>query len=282
MKKQTLMQTFFLLLFLFLLQPVAAMPKTKTVTTKKKQSLLHLYSCDFCDKSFSHSYSLTTHEKIHTGIGLYECDTCFKTFTANSLLINHQITHTKEKPYKCDECRSSFNRKYALAAHKKIHTGIGLHECDTCFKTFIAHSILVRHQRTHAEKTYKCDECPKIFSQESTLTAHKKTKHMVQLIYICSTCSYQTTSNYLLTVHKREHMNEKPYQCGICPKSFYYESWFTKHIKRDHPQYNSLLMTIIVPQENFFLTDMSNPVKPLYELNATAKDPNLLEWIERL
>ena len=45
--------------------------------------------------------SLTSHQKIHTGLKAYQCDVCGKVFSFKSTLTLHQAVHTEEKAQKC-------------------------------------------------------------------------------------------------------------------------------------------------------------------------------------
>ncbi|NWU26541.1 ZSC20 protein, partial [Dyaphorophyia castanea] len=54
--------------------------------------------------SFTKSWSLVRHQKIHSGEKPYECLECGKSFSERSSLRHHQRIHTGERPYKCLEC----------------------------------------------------------------------------------------------------------------------------------------------------------------------------------
>src|SRR5579863_7274785 len=218
MKKQTLMQTFFLLLLLFRSQPVATMPKTKTITTIKKQSLLRPYLCDSCTKSFSHNYLLTAHKKTHEKKKLFPCHLCTRSFSHKGTRTTHQqVKHKGEECYKCNLCDNKFMTKFILRMHHSRHTNEKLYECTLCYENFY---------------------------QKGSLTRHVK--------------RYHSQNNNFVT----------PSTSIIQPTTFHHT--LTKNY------------SIMMPEKKSLLTNINEPVKPLYEPNGAAKDPNLLEWIEIL
>ncbi|XP_029780283.1 zinc finger protein 80-like [Suricata suricatta] len=54
-----------------------------------------LYECSECGKTYSHRSTLTTHQKLHSGVKAHKCKRCGKAFYRNTDLGQHQRTHTE-------------------------------------------------------------------------------------------------------------------------------------------------------------------------------------------
>src|SRR5579863_2246394 len=85
MKKQFLIKTFFLLLFLLIDHNLLnAMNEHAIISVKSKN-----YPCTECEKSFINKCNLTRHMHLHTGENLLQCTVCTKQFIYNSNLTTH-------------------------------------------------------------------------------------------------------------------------------------------------------------------------------------------------
>ena len=56
---------------------------------------------------------------------LYKCNECKKSFSRADVLRSHILTHTGEKPHKCDHCKHSATTAQGLGYHIMKHTQSG-------------------------------------------------------------------------------------------------------------------------------------------------------------
>ncbi|KAL6087883.1 hypothetical protein STEG23_014386 [Scotinomys teguina] len=202
---------------------------TNSVTCQKVSPEDRPYRCDVCGHSFKQHFSLTQHQRIHTGEKPYKCNQCGKAFSLRSYLIIHQKIHSGEKAYECNECGKAFNQSSALTRHRKIHTGEKACKCNECGKAFSQSSYLIIHQRIHTgEKPYECTECGKTFSQSSKLIRHQRI-HTGERPYECNECGKAFKQSSELITHQRIHSGEKPYECSECGKAFSLNSNLIRH-----------------------------------------------------
>ena len=78
-------------------------------------------NCTVCDKYYTSMPALAMHMQTHNRN--YKCSHCSKTFSRSWLLTNHIRIHTGEKPYPCTHsgCQKRFSDKSNLRTHLKVH-----------------------------------------------------------------------------------------------------------------------------------------------------------------
>merc|ERR1712129_131867 len=75
--------------------------------------------CHLCDKMYVSMPAFAVHLQSH--YKNFQCKVCEKTFSRSWLLQNHMRLHTGEKPFGCNLCEKKFSDKSNLRSHTKTH-----------------------------------------------------------------------------------------------------------------------------------------------------------------
>lgn len=133
-----------------------------------------VYSCQYCDKSFTLYHNLKAHLPRHSG-QLFTCFECNRHFDDKTKLKRHIITHGDNKRFKCNVCQKSFFFNKNLTQHLLTHTGEKNFKCNICEKSFSQHGHLKTHLITHTDESkFKCDLCNVSFRFNTNLRRHIK------------------------------------------------------------------------------------------------------------
>lgn len=202
------------------------------------------YNCERCGKVFTNSANLKQHQKsnkckkYHCTSELFSCSFCQFSFTMKSYLIKHIKRHhpmefvslrdsdmlmeeeEQDKESVCPHCGESFANGKALKSHGCFQQVKVLYLCTDCGKGFTNHYGLKQHQRVHTgEKPYSCPHCSKSFSYTGQLNVHLRT-HTGEKPYLCTHCGESFRQSGDLKRHERKHTGVRPYSCPECCKSF--------------------------------------------------------------
>ena len=79
-------------------------------------------ACTVCNKLYVSMPALAMHMQTH--VRNFKCEVCLKTFSRSWLLQNHSRLHTGEKPFGCNQCGKKFSDRSNLRAHVKTHKQI--------------------------------------------------------------------------------------------------------------------------------------------------------------
>ncbi|XP_039998936.1 zinc finger and BTB domain-containing protein 41 isoform X2 [Xiphias gladius] len=101
--------------------------------------------------------------------------------------------------------------------------------------------------QTSSKKTLKCPKCDKIFDRAGKYESHTRV-HTGEKPFQCDIClqRYSTKSN--LTVHKKKHASDTPFQkkehkCPFCNKLHASKKTLAKHVRRFHPDHIQEFLT---------------------------------------
>ncbi|XP_035893525.1 zinc finger protein 271-like [Anopheles stephensi] len=179
------------------------------------------------------------------------CDICQLRFKCKSHLKRHQLLFHEDEPgnpkkdgasqIHCRQCDVSLASVKQLKIHlSKQHPQRLV--CDLCLTAFQHEASLVWHRNYHLSKgngsgKHVCDVCRKQCASSSHLHLHRKI-HLEQKPYPCTFgCDRSFSSSGNRQKHiARMHTREQKYRCTHCNESFIYARQLQLHRERKHAE----------------------------------------------
>ncbi|NWU92539.1 ZN569 protein, partial [Upupa epops] len=168
----------------------------------------------------------------------YSCPICSKNFLLKINLIIHQRSHNSCLPYICAHCKRSFMSKKKIQRHLQARDIKGfcpVLEAEDCTNRAAcpASQLLTpncgtavwekpspnRFPLSPGKMMYTCNECMENFSSQSFLLLHQR-RHASRHVILCPCCNRTFTWAKDFVRHHWTHTDERPYQCGVCQKTF--------------------------------------------------------------
>ncbi|KAM8887571.1 histone-lysine N-methyltransferase PRDM9-like isoform 1-T1 [Synchiropus picturatus] len=217
---------------------------------KKHYCFTELFSCSFCQFSFTMKSYLDKHIRRHHAeqflsqvetdcpveeeeVG-FACSTCGKKCATAEEVKSHSCVPHVKLLFLCTDCGKSFTNHYSLKQHHRVHTGEKPHSCPHCSKTFSLVGQLRVHLRTHTgEKPYLCTHCGESFRQSGDLKRHER-KHTGVRPYSCPECCKSFSRHQSLKAHQMLHTGQRMFKCTLCGKSFSRNYHLRRHHQKTH------------------------------------------------
>ena len=188
----------------------------KTKKLKKKREIKEKKMVDGRVKKKNPTVEMLPHDKIDFSIDLksYGINEEDETFYVQSnylhdinfmSVVRSKMYRHKPKSFQCSECQKLFTTLCDLKRHMSVHSNEQNFGCELCKKKFKTQPILRRHmQRRHNDD----------------LPLEERGKEETPEMKTCIHCGAGFKSNQALRLHEARHIDDKPYKCDECDKTY--------------------------------------------------------------
>lgn len=95
--------------------------------------------------------------------------------------------------------------------------------------------VHAKRKRTNSitSRFFPCNQCQGVYNSLRDLEQHTISKHET---YRCMYCNASFTQRSNLQRHSLKHVGFKPFECGICDKSYFRKDHLMRHMETSHPE----------------------------------------------
>ena len=195
-------------------------------------------------------------------------------FNALKIESNKNKNKTRSIKASCPHCNKILSSLDSLKIHiDKIHLNKPCKVCDICNKGFPNKKRWMDHQfKIHGIKhNYSiCEYCSHKCESSAALLKHIRYMHERVRNFICETCGFACPSQHFLSIHKRKHTKQKPFQCKICHGKYVTSTSARHHLEKIH--------NVIVPRYNSrYICEADNYIDRIDEVGAQKKYKRKIE-----
>lgn len=209
-----------------------------------------LFKCKLCDCKFDKVYHLSVHRLTHQKItSPYVCDYCKREYKFRKNIVSHmyKVHSNLPKIHNCGYCPMSFRTRTQRDDHENsAHTRKRPYQCLLCSLAFTSKSNLRRHTKYHHKNPNKTETTNSDGEDSKRKIVQKKylPRKKAQLLSLietrpavpkgsfgCNFCTAIFRREEKRDLHLNKHTGKKPYECTMCPKSFYSSPYLVKHMK---------------------------------------------------
>ena len=217
-----------------------------------KMSLDGGFLCDVCSKTFTKSWGLRLHKKIHLGLADKQCSYCRKKFSDQANLDEHKAKDHSNGEYS-EQFKSEALEMAAEVGIEKAAEKLLLHEstlrswmttgsenyCSECHKSFRFQSLLKNHMKLHEGKEAKP---MKTFKEKRFSEAFKK-----QVIEHAKLYSGKSAGLVfgLGESTVRSILKAESFPCDLCERKCAYKRQLERHLLEVHK-----VEQVIKPEES--------------------------------
>lgn len=191
------------------------------------------YICQVCGCSFETFGAIERHMNTH--FRNYICKECGTGFVTKARLKVHYTNTHIGGTFPCEVCGKTFATQLKHKNHVgSVHRMLKRFKCNKCPERFTEYVYRQRHLvEVHGVPRidYKCNVCDKSFSRRYNLSTHMKRDHMEERDFQCEMCSYKCFSGKQLSMHMVKHNGERIFECAVCKKSYARKKTLSEHMK---------------------------------------------------